>query len=223
SRVMSLARNVMHELTEMARENKGGGTVATSFSPDDIDAMLAEPAESAAADMAGRHDMEIAGGEMARQAMFAGPVGGVGLDPALAGRFELMTKKMDMLLESIADNTENTRRLNDLIGFGPRMKEISEKTLDEIRHMSTQSVEQHRLLQSLASQISESREVAIGSGRHLSEIKENFTKLSKSSGVVELIASSIGGQTALLEALIEEVRRSQQGLAVINKSILERR
>lgn len=215
SRVISLARNIMHDLVEMSRERTGG--TQANLSPDAIDALTLAahnqsslPAETNA--------------ELTEDQTFfidSAPRGGSGLDPAMAGRFELMTKKMEALIDVITENTENTRRLNDLIGYGPRMKELSEKSLEELKKLSVRQFDTLHALEGLSSQNAESKDIAIGTGRHLSEIKENFTKMGKNTGILELIASTVGGHSALLEALLEESKRSQQGLAIINRSIVE--
>jgi methyl-accepting chemotaxis protein len=213
SRVISLARNVMHELTEMTREkeeNSGG----INLSPQDIDLLLAGEEHTSA----GLLNRPAGAGQVGRPSVYSS---GSGIDPVMVGRFDVLTKKIELLLEAFESNTETTRRLNDLIGFGPRMKEISEKSLDEMRGLSAKNNDQQRLLEAIVDQIRDSREVAIGSARHLNDLKEIFTKIGKSTSMVELIASGIGGQTSLLEILVEEMRRSQQGLTMINRSIQE--
>jgi hypothetical protein len=222
SRVISLARNVMHELTEMANQRRHGKSIG--FSPDEIESLKDTPSSGGDPESPAVIQTSARGGgdDNLPDAFYSGPISGSGLDPALAGRFELMTKKMEVLLQAILENTDTQRRLNDLIGFGPRMKEISEKTLEEIKNLSLLTGQQQSLMHTLAEQTIESRQIDIGNGRHLNDIKQNLIKFGQNTAVVEMIATGIGGQTALLETLVEETRRSQQGLAIINKSIVER-
>ncbi len=262
SRVVSLARNVMFELTEIAHgvdKPKTGSGVAVSVSPSEIDALLADPNNQiepqVPAASSGQQAIEdpVVHGHLMAPEDFIG-IGGGGIDPALSGRFSVLTKKIEILLGAIETNTETTRKLNDLIGYGPRMRELSEKTLDEIRALGAISADQQMLLQSMVSGNSEIvrtlamyvdtqklsnteaveqirkllgmqkdvREATIGNGRHLNDIKENFTKLSKNSDMIEMIASSLGGVTALLEVVMQESRRSNQALVNINQSVLSR-
>ncbi len=262
SRVISLARNVMFELTEITKEHAGGGI---SFSPTDVSILLSNQAPLAGQPQAQTQaqaaippptsastspvaqvasastpfqDLAPTGEEDPNRKFVMG-----GIDPAMSGRFDVLTKKIEILLSAFQSNTESTRRLNDLIGFGPRMKEISEKTLDEIRSFNISASNQNALLQNLATgsvelvrtltafadtskilsgDMSEQlrkvsamstdlRDAAISNGRHLNEIKENMGKLglNRNAEMIEMIAQSLSGQTALLEALLQEARRSQ--------------
>lgn len=190
SRVISLARNIMHDLLKIAQQQGDGST------------NLIEKLEQQ--------------GFLSELSPRSGPSVN---DTFLAGRFEVLAKKLELLVDSITDNTENTKKLNDLIGFGPRMKEINEKTLDEMRLFSAKQIEVLKSLENLEKELAEDRGITINNGRHLNEIKENLIKIGRGSNFVELMASSLGTQNALLEQLLEETKRSQQGLAIINKSI----
>ena len=267
SRVISLARNVMYELTEVVH---GGSTAGNgvSLSQADIDAFLTSarmqqsslpsvpeiPALPAAEDegseeLQGAPRRNVEYKEHYAHARFGG-----GIDPAMTGRFDILTKKIEILLDSFEENTESVRKMSDLIGFGPRMKELSEKTLEEIRSLSSISNDQHRLtealllgnsefvrllsslvdtqklsnsegfdhLKKLSDLMVDMKDIGISNGRHLNELKENFAKLgiSKNMEIVEMVASSLSGQTALLEALVQEMRRSQQTFMMINQSLL---
>lgn len=257
SRVISLARNVMFELTEIAHETSHG----VGLSPTEVSLLLAnQNADGASSStssplpslpqvsapvLSPPPDVFVPdAASVAQPGSY--PFGG-GIDPAMSGRFDVLTKKIEILLTAFQANIESTRKLSELIGFGPRMKEISEKTLDEIRGLAVTSSDQHALMQALVSgnaeltrtfmmhldsqklangELSELmrklsgitvdlRDAEISSGRHLNEIKENFTKLSfnKNSDMIEMIATSLSGQTALLEALLQESRKSQQVLS----------
>jgi len=265
SRVISLARNVMYELTEVVHGNvaAGGGV---SLSQADIDAFLTGsrtqnmpvtqqlPAlpvdeEDNKAEQQKAPPRNIDYHERYPNARFGG-----GIDPAMSGRFDILTKKIEILLDVFEENTDSVRKLSDLIGYGPRMKELSEKTLEEMRGLSTISNDQHRLtealllgnselvrllssfvesqklansegfdhLRKLSDLVIDMKDVGISSGRHLNELKENFAKLgiSKNMEIVEMVASSLSGQTALLESLVQENRRSQQTFMTMNQSLL---
>lgn len=115
SRVMALARNVMHDLTKLVRVH--GGSVA----------QVDKEADHASG--AGVKSMQNA---------------------VVMGRIDLLAKKIDSLLQVIESGTAATQKTNDLLGFGPRMKELSEKSLEEMRGVSARIGEQQAALQSIA-------------------------------------------------------------------------
>ena len=326
SRVVSLARNVMHELTEMTRSTSGAKDSSKHLSPEDIARLAGEKEEATPI-----------------------PASGMVSNRLVAERFDLLTKKIDRLLETIETSVVNTQKTNDLLGFGPRMKEISEKTLEEIKVLAMRQVEdqtlmkslidlnvdamrvsnasleaqrqtkdfssecvgilknltlgmaeQHTIsrqimevdssifrsiggivgaqnqaadsrdqllgeirsliaaqteqkalvqnlvdhsgtanrvaegaleaqrqvraelvsmLQNMLDKLAKSEEVGIGNGRHLWEIKENFIKLCKSFGMLDIIASGMSGHGLLLETLIEEARGAQRTLEAMKEDI----
>lgn len=67
----------------------------------------------------------------------------------IAGRFDLLTRKIEAVLEAFETNINTTQRMVDLMGFGPRMKELSERTLDEIKNLSSNLIEQQQLMKAL--------------------------------------------------------------------------
>lgn len=278
SRVMALARNVMHDLI-----------VITS---------TASPAQQV---------QRTGGGNMSSIS-----------NTTLAGRFEVLTQKMEAVINTIETSIGATQRMVDMLGFGPRMRELSEKTLEEMKNLSNRTADQQRLLETLiesgvernragrdllefqaqaketnnellqtikslagsdvffsqrrdqefrdrllselknfntlqtdSKKLSQSlievndngwrgvnmlvqaqrearnelssfigglveglqkvEEVNIGGARHLYDIKERLIKLGNNMEVVNAIANGIGGQTALLETLVGEVRISNSG------------
>ena len=328
SRVISLARNVMHELTELSR------------AADDEDDKHLSPEEVAR--LAIEKEAASGGG--------GGPgASGAVSNTIVAAKLELLGKKLEILIHTIEGSVAATQKTNELLGFGPRMKEVSEKTLEELKEISTHQVEQHKLLQSvidvhvdsvrvtnslldnqrltkdftneavgalknltlgvaeqhqisrqimevdssifrtlggilgaqkqaadtreqvlgelralvaaqaeqkalsqaivdasgattrstesmletqkqtraelaallqnLADKLVKNEEVGIGSARHLWEIKENFIKLCQSFGMLDLIATSISGQSILLETLVGEARVSQKTLEAMKDDI----
>lgn len=273
NRVISLARNVMHDLIVIAASAPVTG----------------QAQRSAASDSSAISNTTI------------------------AGRFDLLTRKIEAVLDAFESSIGTTQRMVDLMGFGPRMKELSERTLDELKLINTKITDQHRLSQSLievqkdqvinatnlleysqttkdtnieileairslsnseiffsqrrdqefrekilseikvlgstqldTKKLSQSlidvvkanlkeaenailmhreskdeiaglitrlgealakvEDVNIGGARHLYDIKERLNKFGNTFGVVDIIASGVSGQTALLETLIEETR-----------------
>lgn len=222
SRVISLARNVMHELIEHASHTPAAAGAGTQLSPETIARLVSapEPANTAS-------------------------------NSLLIGRFDVMFKKMDMLIGSFESSIAGTKKLTDLLGFGPRMQEISERTLEELKTISTRyteqtqyvqkmltasseaaqmaqaAVEQQKLarseltahIQTLSAQLAKLEAVDIGGTRHLFEIKESFTQVCKSLSMIDLIASGVSGQSVLLESLVEETRRAHDTLGGVRQDM----
>ena len=89
------------------------------------------------------------------------------------------------------------------------MRSLFDYNLDVVRSINT-----------LSEQLTDSREVEISGARHLSDIKDNLTKLNDSLSIVDMIATGVSGQSVLLGNLVDETRRSQQELMGINRNIL---
>jgi hypothetical protein len=266
-RVVSCARNVMHDLTELTHAAPERSTAVTQLTPEEIAAMAAGGGPGGAGKKEGA--ASIAEGELTLQDLVY-----QSHDTSLmmANRIDMLTQKMDKLFLVIESSTLATNKTNDLMGFGPRMKETSDKMLEELRGLTTiqidqqklsarlieSSVETAKLLENLAtvqrdgqSALSLSfkdladvqRETQTGLtlsfkdltdklgkveegnhavGKHLWDIKENFTKLGAYSAVVESISTGVGHQTLLLETLIKEDRNLQKRLVSIQQDIRER-
>jgi biopolymer transport protein ExbB/TolQ len=137
SRVIALARNVMHDLTVIASHN----TSAQSNLPNRSDASLGSSINNT----------------------------------TIAGRFDLLTRKLEVVIEAIETSIGANQRMIDLMGFGPRMKELSERTLDEIKGMSVKMTDQQQLIKLLIDLSSESIKVE----RSISEIDQSVKETSE--------------------------------------------
>jgi hypothetical protein len=74
-------------------------------------------------------------------------------------------------------------------------------------------------MQAITDRLVKNEEINIGSGRHLWEIKENFTKLCNSFATLDLIAAGVSGQSLLLETLVEALRHAQRSLEAMQRDI----
>jgi len=245
SRVISLARNVMHELKVVVTPPPIEGRPLT-------EADFGFPTSATGSSNSGRGD-----------------------DAAFLASFDLFNKKIDKLVSTLSTHSDNTRKLHDQLGVGPRMKETGEKSLEVLKEIGMSTEDQQkssralvdgnldlvrsvrslaeqfakeveilkeiaitsenqqrsmramtdlntdmvRAIRGLSEQMSAMREVEIGSGRHLNDIKESLSHLSESLSAVDMIATSIGGQNTFLGTLVDESRRTQQQLALIGRSL----
>lgn len=191
-KVISLARNVMHDLVDITSHSVPPGHVVREEHP----AALINTGSGISATM-------------------------------LVGRFDLLAKKIEMIVDAIQTSTASTQKLVDLLGFGPRMRELSEKNLEELRLISASGEDMQKAMQRLADSgeknvkannealrdmvenLRKLDETNLGGARHLWEIKEKLNKLSENFSMVELMATGISSQTVLLETLIQVVRKDQ--------------
>ena len=175
ARVVSCARNVMHDLTEMSRQTKsqptteelmalanaGPGGRGASANITEGDGSLQDIVYRA-------HDTTL----------------------LMANRIDALTKKIDALLQAFDTSIKASQKTNDLMGFGPRMKETSEAMLGELKVITNGQIENQSLAKTL---IESNNEVArIVSGVVLGELK------TLNSGQVE--------QQKLAQTLIESNR-----------------
>lgn len=133
NRTLSCARNVMHELTQLSRSLQPGVAQAiTQLSPDEFEQLRTSEEKK------GNPVPPARGG-----------------DPALSLRLDVLASKMERMLDAFETSIESTRRMHDLLGFGPRMKETAEHTLEEIKSLVVTHTEQQRLLQKQVDQNSD--------------------------------------------------------------------
>jgi methyl-accepting chemotaxis protein len=69
---------------------------------------------------------------------------------AVSSRIDNLTRRLEDVIGAIDSNVEAVRRTNDLLGFGPRMKETNEETLTEIRALLSSSQDRQKIMTRLA-------------------------------------------------------------------------
>jgi methyl-accepting chemotaxis protein len=65
---------------------------------------------------------------------------------SVSNRVDALARKLDDLSQSIENNVEAVKRTNDLLGFGPRMKETNEEVLGEIRSLLANGLERQKAM-----------------------------------------------------------------------------
>ncbi|HVI53373.1 MAG TPA: hypothetical protein VM661_19345 [Candidatus Sulfotelmatobacter sp.] len=134
--VMSDARDLLHELTERVR----GVAVATQG------AAAGQPTSThggVSQEFLSDFLAELIGNMNSLMELF-----NRSQDAALAqtGRIDSLSTRMEEVAGAIDNNVEAAKRTNDLLGFGPRMKETNEAVLTEIRSLLTSGQEQQKAL-----------------------------------------------------------------------------
>jgi len=114
-RVISVARNVMHDLTNTAaRQNESR---MSQFN------MMMQAQQPVFDPLASGHS-----------------------SIAIQSSIDLFVKKIEVLVQAFTTQGEGTRKLNELMGVGPRMKETNEKSLEILKAMAFTAEEQHRTM-----------------------------------------------------------------------------
>ena len=131
-RVVSHARNVMHELTELTRAalpegGMSGGSGGGRGDGGMVPSLTGDGAVNLQDFAYQLHDSSM----------------------ATVGRIDMLGRKMETLFQLLESNVQATQRMVDLLGFGPRMRELNENMLDEIKLVVGAQVEQHKFSQRL--------------------------------------------------------------------------
>jgi hypothetical protein len=142
SRVVAKARNVMHELIELSHR-PGSVNAVTQMTPHEISMMAGVGSGGNSSGDAPALNLGDTSGlqDLIGQSYDASRM--------VANRVDVLTKKLEVLFQSFESSIQSTRNLNELLGFGPRMKETGEKTLDELKVISAGQVEQQRVFNKL--------------------------------------------------------------------------
>jgi len=194
NRVVACARNVMHELIELNHGATSGGGV-TQLTPQDISAMAGEVEE-----VRGPPSREIAiNPDDPRLQELLGDT--YDSSRLIAARVDALAAKLEVLMHLFEESTQSTRNLNDLLGFGPRMKEISEKTLDELKSLSFSQIEEQRIFLKLvdvnSNMVRIAEGIADGQRQFHSELALSFKALGERVSSVE--SSNAGASRHLWE------------------------
>ena len=122
-RVISVARNVMHDLTNtVARQNE------SRMSQFNMMMQVQQPSYD-----------PLASGQSS--------------SIAIQSSIDLFVKKIEVLVTAFTAQGEGTRKLNELMGVGPRMKETNEKSLEILKAMAFTAEEQQRTMGDVISAI----------------------------------------------------------------------
>ena len=196
SRVVSCARNVMHDLTKLG----GAAAGAKQMTAGEIEGM-ALSATSRASSAANIFDGALSSQDIAYEIRDA--------SLGTAARIEGLTRKIDAILQSFEASNKSTQRLSDLLGFGPRMKETSEAMLDELKGISSGQIEQQKFFQRLIDISNDTIRAINGIVESQRESQVNLTTSLKNVGSsVNDVASRV------MNGIVNAQREAQAGLAL---------
>ncbi len=195
SRVVMCARNVMHDLTEITRKtqpNQYSSTVTTQ------NANGGENTRKNDSDENGVSSRPRAG------------------DTLLASRMDSLLKKLEVLFKSFEASINGTTRLNELLGFGPRMKETGENTLEELRSVAASAIEQQRIMQQMA----DSQILLVNTITSILEAqRRSQTELASSFRTITEHLGSVDQSTAGATRNLWEIKEIFTGLDMLHSAI----
>ena len=145
-RVVSCARNVMHDLTELSH-SASQSTNTTHLGPDDV--------RKLAAGMGRTRSFGAMTSDQIAKLEALGVANNAALQDlatrtqestwSIARSVDGLTKKIEALLVGVESSVVSTQKMTELLGFGPRMKETSENMLVELRALSAGQAEQRAI------------------------------------------------------------------------------
>ncbi len=138
-------------------------------------------------------------------------------------------------MASFETSISGTKKLTDLLGFGPRMREISEKTLEEIKTISTKHTEQIQYFQKMVSasnEAAQSTQTSIDMQKQArGELQAQMQNLSAQLAKIEDV--NLGGTKHLFEikesftqicnslAMIDLIASGVSGQSVLLESLVD--
>jgi hypothetical protein len=131
-KVIATARSVLHELTERTRGPvvMGGGAAVVSRGGGVSEAFLSD------------FMAELTGNINELQGLFHRSQDA---SLQLTSRVDGMAQQLEMLSQAIEGSVAAAKKTNDLLGFGPRMKETNEQMLAELRAIQQNSADQQKV------------------------------------------------------------------------------
>jgi len=136
--VMSDARDILHALTERVRGQVvvgAGGTVVQAPAANQHAGVSQEFLSEFLAELIGNMNQLMELFNRSQDAALA-----------QASRVDNLSTRLEEVSGAIENNVEAAKRTNDLLGFGPRMKETNESVLAEIRALLTSGQDQQKAM-----------------------------------------------------------------------------
>lgn len=136
--VMSDARDILHALTERVRGQVvvgAGGTVVQAPQANQHAGVSQEFLSEFLAELIGNMNQLMELFNRSQDAALA-----------QASRVDNLSTRLEEVSGAIENNVEAAKRTNDLLGFGPRMKETNEAVLAEIRALLTSGQDQQKAM-----------------------------------------------------------------------------
>jgi biopolymer transport protein ExbB/TolQ len=110
-------------------------------------------------------------------------------------RIDNLGKRLEQLAQSVEENVAAVKTTNNLLGFGPRMKETNEQMLAEFRNLNGRAVDQNKVLSRLADIMSAvDQKLATGNDNQRifndnngNMTRDTFTKIEELTGLMHSV------------------------------------
>jgi biopolymer transport protein ExbB/TolQ len=119
----------------------------------------------------------------------------------LVGKFDLLAKKIETIVDAIQSSTASTQRLVDLLGFGPRMRELSEKNLEELKLLTSKSGDSQKTLQRLVDVGNENLKITGSVFENVNRNVDDMLDYQKQTG--QIVTSSLSNMSDNLQKMEE--------------------
>lgn len=132
----------------------------------------------------------------------------------LSNRVDGLAQRLELVAQAIDSNVAAVKKTNDLLGFGPRMKETNEQMLAELRGIQTASTDQQRISSRLVDVLN-AIDQKLGAGNDTQRLyqdaqgnlgRDTLTKLDEAVGLLH----SVNDRGSDAESKLD---RKLQGLA----------
>ena len=159
----------------------------------------------------------------------------------ITARVEGLAENIQILVSAIGTSVSEAKRLNDLLGFGPRMKETNDQILNETKvlvanhvkaldfgkvqgrelerisgfneEMSVSLTDSQKILVNVVDQLKKVEDAQVSAAKMLYEVKENSKAQAVAVTAIEGLKGAIDRQSATLTNLLDELRTSQVAIA----------
>jgi len=145
-------------------------------------------------------------------------------DAALAqtGRIDGLSTRMEEVASAIDNNVEAAKRTNDLLGFGPRMKETNEAVLTEMRSLLSSGQEQQKALvravDTLASIDQKLANSNDGSRNHYETVgqlnTQSLAKLDEAVGILHDVNDRTSDSETKLDRKLQGLNATANNIAI---------
>lgn len=201
-KVLADARTVLHELTERIRGPVGPMTAGAAMPRGQGGVSEAFLSDFMAELMGNINDLQ----DLFHRSQDA--------SLQLSNRVDGLAQRLELVAQAIDNNVAAAKKTNDLLGFGPRMKETNEQMLAELRGIQTAAVDNQRISTRLVDVLN-SMDQKMGSGNDTQRLyqdaqgtlgRDTLSKLDEAVGLLH----SVNDRGSDSESKLD---RKMQGLA----------
>lgn len=139
----------------------------------------------------------------------------------LSNRVDGLAQRLELVAQAIDNNVAAAKKTNDLLGFGPRMKETNEQMLAELRGIQTASTEQQRVTTRLVDVLN-SMDQKLGVGNDTQRLyqdaqgnlgRDTLTKLDEAVGLLHSVNDRGSDSESKLDRKLQGLATSTTNMA----------